>query len=229
MAEQPTIKAESRELMGTRVSRRYRKAGKLPVVLAHKSDKPVHLLVNTREFNKVVMKRARIIGLTHPGGKDKVFIREIQYDHLDEHPIHVDFTRVDADEVLTLEVGLELKGKPVGVIDEGGVLDQFIKVLRIECLPDAIPEIIEADVSELKINVVLSIKDLAPPQGVKILNDPDLAVARVTEHKVEEVAVEEAAPGPLEPEVIKKEKEEGAADEGGKKEEKKEKEKKEKK
>ena len=229
MAEQLTLAAEQREALGTRVSRRFRKAGKVPAVLAHKSDRPVHLLVNARELERVVKKNARIITLTHPGGNDKVFIREVQYDHLDEHALHVDFTRVAADEFLTLEVALILKGKPVGVVEEGGVLDQYVKTLRIQCLPDAIPDRIEVDVTELKKDVKMTIKDVTPPEGVKLLHDPDLAVAIVQEHKVEEV-VPVAAPGPLEPEIIKKEgkeEEEAAAEEGGEKKEKKEKEKKE--
>lgn len=207
MAEQFSIKAEKREALGTRVSRRLRKTGKLPAVLARKGEEPLHLLVDAKEFSQLVKKHARLINLDHPAGKDKVFIKEVQYDHLDEHAIHVDFTKVAMDQLLTIEVPLILKGKPVGVTEEGGVLDQYVKVLKIQVLPDAIPDHIEADVAALKKDVKFQIKDLVLPPGVKSTQDPELLVAIVQEHKVEEVVPAAAAAGAVEPELIKKPKE----------------------
>ncbi len=206
MAEQFAIGAEKREALGTRVSRRLRKSGKIPAVLARKGEAPLHLLVDAKEFNQLVKKRARIINLTHPAGKDKVFIKEVQYDHLDEHAIHVDFTRIAMDQLLTIEVPLLLKGKPVGVSEEGGVLDQYVKVLKIQCLPDAIPDHVEVDVTSLKKDVKLTVKDLHLAPGLKAALDPDLLLAIVQEHMVEEVATAAVA-GSVEPEVIKKPKE----------------------
>jgi large subunit ribosomal protein L25 len=211
MAEQFSINAEKRDALGTRVSRRYRNSGKIPAVLAQKGGTPLHLLVDAREFERLLKKHARIISLAHPGGNDKVFIKEVQYDHLDEHAIHVDFTKIAMDQLLTIEVPLILKGKPIGVTEEGGVLDQYVKVLKIQVLPDAIPDHIEADVAGLKKDVKFQIKDLVLPAGVKATQDPDLLVAIVQEHKVEEIVPAAAAAGPVEPEVIKKEK---AAEEG---------------
>jgi len=222
MAEQFTISAEKRESLGTRVSRRLRKSGKIPAVLARKGEDPLHLQVDAKEFALLVKKHARIINLAHPAGKDKVFIKEVQYDHLDEHAIHVDFTRIAMDQLLTIEVPLILKGKPVGVSEEGGVLDQYVKVLKIQCLPDAIPEQIEADVTALKKDVKFTVKDLPLPAGIKAAQDADLLLAIVQEHKVEEIAPAAAAAGPVEPEVIKKAKEAEEGAEGEAKGEKKE-------
>ncbi len=222
MAEQFTISAEKRELLGTRVSRRLRKSGKIPAVLARKGEDPLHLQVDAKEFALLVKKHARIINLAHPAGKDKVFIKEVQYDHLDEHAIHVDFTRIAMDQLLTIEVPLILKGKPVGVSEEGGVLDQYVKVLKIQCLPDAIPDQIEADVTALKKDVKFTVKDLPLPAGIKAAQDADLLLAIVQEHKVEEIAPAAAAAGPVEPEVIKKAKEAEEGAEGEAKAEKKE-------
>ena len=222
MAEQFTISAEKREALGTRVSRRLRKSGKIPAVLARKGEAPLHLLVDAKEFAQLVKKHARIINLNHPAGKDKVFIKEVQYDHLDEHAIHVDFTRIAMDQLLTGEVPLILKGKPVGVSEEGGVLDQYVKILKIQCLPDAIPEQIEADVTSLKKDVKFTVKDLHLPAGLKVAHDADLLLAIVQEHKLEEIAPAAAAAGPVEPEVIKKAKETEEGAEGEAKGEKKE-------
>ena len=207
MAEQFSIKAEKREALGTRVSRRLRKSGKLPAVLARKGEEPLHLLVDSKEFSQLVKKHARLINLDHPAGKDKVFIKEVQYDHLDEHAIHVDFTRIAMDQLLTIEVPLILKGKPVGVSEEGGVLDQYIKVLKIQCLPDAIPDHVEVDVTSLKKDVKFQVKDLTLAAGLRAAHDPELLLAIVQEHKVEEIVPAAAAAGAVEPEVIKKPKE----------------------
>jgi len=220
MGEQFTIGAEKREALGTRVSRRLRKSGKIPAVLARKGEDPLHLLVDAKEFSQLVKKHARIINLTHPAVKDKVFIKEVQYDHLDEHAIHVDFTRIAMDQLLTIDVPLLLKGKPTGVSEEGGVLDQYVKVLKIQCLPDAIPDHVEVDVTNLKKDVKLTVKDLHLAAGLKAAMDPDLLLAIVQEHKVEEVAPA-AAVGAVEPEVIKKPKETEEGAEGEAKGEKK--------
>jgi len=134
----------------------------------------------------------------------------------------VDFTRIAMDQLLTIEVPLILKGKPVGVSEEGGVLDQYVKVLKIQCLPDAIPDQIEADVTALKKDVKFTVKDLPLPAGIKAAQDADLLLAIVQEHKVEEIAPAAAAAGPVEPEVIKKAKEAEEGAEGEAKAEKKE-------
>jgi large subunit ribosomal protein L25 len=219
--EKVSLKAEKREQLGTRVSRRFRKTGKIPAVLARKGDTPVHLLVDAREFGRVLKKHARVIELAHPAGSDKVFLKDVQYDHLAENVIHIDFTRIAKDEMLTVDVPLILKGKPVGVSEEGGVLDQYVKTLKIQCLPDAIPELVEVDVTGLKKDVKFTVKDLKLAAGLKAMHDADLLLAIVQEHKVEEVPAAGAVPGPTEPEVIKKEKAEDAegekAEKGGEK------------
>lgn len=212
MADATILQATARAALGTRVSMRYRKQGLVPCVLLHKKDAPVHLLVPGKEFERLVHKGARLIDLAHPAGKDKVFIKAVQWDHLGDHVWHVDFTKVAMDELLTLEVEVILKGKPVGVAEEGASLDHFMKTLKIQCLPTAIPEKIEVDVTHLKKDQSLKIKDIKAPQGVKFIQDPEVVVATVQEHKLEEAAA--AVPGPTEPEVIKKEKAVDEAEEG---------------
>ncbi len=219
MAETITLKADKRDLLGTRVSIRLRKSGNVPCVLMHKKEKPVNLQVNGRDFEKVLKKHARIVELTHPAGKDRVFIKEVQWDHLGERVYHVDFVKIALDEKIQLEVELILKGKPIGVVEEGAVLDQYVKVLKIECLPTAIPDKIEIDVVYLKKDDRLSLKDVKVPAGVKLLQDPELVLAAVVEHKLEEIVPAAAVvPGAAEPEVIKPERAVEPGAEGEKKE-----------
>ena len=132
MAETVSLKAESRAEL--------RSKGLVPVVMLRKKDAPLNLLIPTRELELALKKGARIVDLAHPSGQDRVFIKEVQYDHLGEKIYHVDFAKVAMDELITLEVALVLKGKPAGVVEEGAVLDQYVKVLKITCLPTAIPD-----------------------------------------------------------------------------------------
>ncbi len=104
----------------------------------------------------------------------------MQYDHLGMEVIHVDFARVSLDEKVKVTVPVELKGTPKGEAD-GGVLQQIIKELEVECLVTEIPEAIRHNVSEMALNDVVHIKDLKLPTGVKVLQDGDLIVATVKE------------------------------------------------
>lgn len=204
--EELILTAEDRADLGTRKSRKLRRNGFVPCVLYARSAESYSLKVKYTEFEKILKKGARIIDLKYAGKKDKVLIKDVQYSHLGDAVIHIDFNKIAMDELITLDVKLILKGKPKGVLEEGGVLDQYLKDVKISCLPANIPESIEVDVSELKLEQNLFIKDIKPPTGVKLLQEPNLVVAIVTIHKVEEVAPAVAAePGPTEPEVIKKE------------------------
>jgi len=200
------LKTELRTLLGTRRARRLRQEGIVPVTFGGKGIPTAHLQSAAGELEPVLRSGARLITLVHPGGKDRVFLKEVQYDHLGEKVYHVDFTKVAMDELIELDVDLVLKGKPTGVIEEGGTLDQYVRTLKVSCLPDAIPEKIEVEVSGMKLNDQLSLSAVHAPPGVKLLQSADMVLAAVVERKEEELAPAAAAePGPTEPEVIKKE------------------------
>jgi large subunit ribosomal protein L25 len=120
---------------------------------------------------------------------------------------------------LVVTVPVELVGTAEGVKTQGGILDQVLREVEIECLPADIPSVIELDVSSLVFGQVLRVSDLPHGGKIKFLTDEDQAVAHITTVKEEvvatpEAAAEAAAAGPAEPEVIKKgkqEAEEGAA------------------
>src|SRR5207248_3361491 len=121
------------------------------------------------------------------GKSEKVLVKDVQFDHLGMEVIHVDFARVSLDERVTVTVPVELKGTPKGEAD-GGVLQQIVSELEIECLVTDIPDAIRHNVSELKLNDVLHISDLKLPPGVTCKQDAELIVALVKEIKEEEVA-----------------------------------------
>jgi large subunit ribosomal protein L25 len=198
------ITGEVRTELGTRNCRRLRAEGFIPCVLYSKGVSQ-SIKIKSRDFLKVQRTGEKILDLVHPSGKDKVLIKDIQYDHLMENILHIDFYKVAMDEVITVEVPVHLTGTPKGVTEEGGVLDQYIKEVKVSCLPRDIPQAISADVSAMKIGDLVHLKDLVPPTGVKCIQDPELVIAAVNLHKIEEAAPAPVEITPTEPEVIKKE------------------------
>jgi large subunit ribosomal protein L25 len=136
-----------------------------------------------------------------------------QYEPIRGSILHIDLKRIAMDEKMRVMVPIHLVGEAVGVKQQGGIMDQIIREVEIECLPGDIPSHIDADVSALEFGVVLRVKDLPHSGKIKFITPEDQGVAHVTAVKEEvvatpEAAAEAAAAGPAEPEVIKKGKQE---------------------
>ena len=194
------VTAKPRSELGSRANKRLRDAGFVPGVVYGHKEAVIPITLARKELAAHLGHGTQLFDLALDGKSEKVLVKEIQYDHLGLEVIHVDFARVSLDEKVEVTVPLELKGTPKGEA-EGGVLQQIISELEVECLVTDIPEVIRHNVSELEKDAVLHIKDLQLPPGVRILQDPELIVATVRE--VQEVAPVEAAEAvAAEPEVI---------------------------
>jgi large subunit ribosomal protein L25 len=202
------IAAEPRPGLGSRANKRLRDTGKIPGVLYGHKEAVVPLALPKKELVGHLNKGAHVFDLSLDGKAEKVLVKEVQYDHLGAEVIHVDFARVSLDEKVEITVPLELKGTPAGEA-EGGVLQQIVAELEVECLVTDIPSIIVHNVSEMKVDDVLHIKDLKLPPGVKALQDEDLVVAQVKTIEEEAAAPAAAEEGAAEPEVIGRKPEEG--------------------
>jgi large subunit ribosomal protein L25 len=202
------IAAEARPALGSRANKRLRDTGKVPGVVYGHKEAVVPVSLPKKELVGHLNKGAHVFDLTLDGKAEKVLVKEVQYDHLGAEVIHVDFARVSADERVEVTVPLELKGTPKGE-DDGGVLQQIVAELEIECLVTDIPSVIVHNVSEMKLDDVLHIKELKLPPGVKALQDEDLVVAQVKTIEEEAAAPAGAEEGSAEPEVIGRKPEEG--------------------
>src|SRR2546421_7763674 len=207
------VTTDPRPQLGSRANKRLRDSGQLPGVIYGHKEAVVPVTLPKKELVNHLHRGAHLFDLSLDGKSEKVLVKEVQYDHLGLELIHVDFARVSLDEKVEVTVPLELKGEPKGEA-EGGVLQQIISELEIECLVTDIPEIIRHNVSEMALNDVLHIKELQLPPGVRCLQDEDLIVATVKE-VLEEAAVPVVEEGPAEPEVIGRKPEEEAAPEAG--------------
>jgi large subunit ribosomal protein L25 len=207
MAEFMLLKAQPRDLFGTANARRLRKKGLLPAVVYGHKEAHLDVVLTRDDVEKVVKKGAHIVDLEAGGKTEKARFRELQWDSLGMELVHVDFMRVSKDERIVVPVRVEVRGLAPG-IGEGGVLDQPIHVLQVECPALEIPEHIRVNVDKLKLGEAIHVKDLTLPAGVVAEADPDAVVVQVKAHKEEVAAPAATLPAAegaaAEPEVIKK-------------------------
>jgi large subunit ribosomal protein L25 len=136
-------------------------------------------------------------------------VRELTIDPITRQVIHIDFLRVLMTEKVKVQVPIELEGTPVGVKNEGGVLDFITREVEVECLPGDIPQTLELDVSDLEIGAHCEAKDLELPKGVELMVELDKVIVAVAHSRVatevEEAEAEAAEAGLLEEEAAEPE------------------------
>ncbi len=200
-------------------ARRVRVAGKIPAVLYGPGHEPVAIEVDPKQISRILFSETghNTIFDVQLGGDAaaKAMIVDWQREPIKDQLIHIDLKRIALDKALRVSVRVKLLGVPVGVKASGGILDQVLREVEIECLPADIPSHVDVDVSNMKLFDVIRISDLPHSDQIKYLNAEDATVAHVVSIR-EEVApaaeVEAAAaavPG-AEPEVAKKGKPEAA-------------------
>ena len=204
-----TIKAANRDKLGTKYTRRARENGQLPAILYGHGQTPEPVTLSAHDVSVELAHGTRVLQIELDGSIKQYLIKAVQYDYLGTHPIHLDLVRVDLDERVTVMVGLELRGIPKGVAD-GGVLDQNLAKIEIECLVNQIPDTLRPSVTHLGVGESLLVRDLKLPEGVTTTADPDERVATVTvlAEEVEEVAAEGKEEKEVQPEIIGKGKKE---------------------
>jgi len=202
MAETVSLAAQQRPDHGSSNARRLRRKGQVPGILYGHKEATVPIAVVTEDMEKALRHGVRVVDLQLAGKKEQALIQEVQWDHLGKELLHIDFKRVSADERVVVNVRLELRGHAPGIA-AGGVLDQPLHMLSVECLALAVPESIRVNIGELQIGSVIHVKELTLPQGVKAMVDPDAVVLQVKAPEVEEAApAAPVAEGAVEPELI---------------------------
>lgn len=215
------VEVEAREVTGKNACRRLRVRGQVPGNVYGLDRAPFKVAVSPKRLDEVLhLGSGRNTVFTLRLGGDKptnreAMIRELQRDPITGAVIHVDFVRVDPNRKIQIQVPIRLIGIPFGVKNDGGVLDFVHREVEVECLPGSIPEHLDVDVSELRINQHVSVSDLQAAGGVRVMAPPDTIVAVVAVLKAEVAPGEVVAATPAEPEVAKKGKDVEAAP-GGK-------------
>ena len=205
-----TLEVTRREHTGKEVAKKLRREGKVPAVVYGGHKEPVAITVDRKAVTELVTKGEhgiRSVFLLKMAGTDQqrhAMIKEITIDPISRRMEHIDFVRVVMDEKIKVTVPVRIVGTAIGV-KEGGLLDFQVRDLHLECMPTAIPDAIDVDVTPLNGHEYYRVKDLKLPEGVKVLEDPERVVVGVTHARAEvsEAAIEGAV-AVAEPEVIKK-------------------------
>lgn len=218
------LESVDRGARGKNAARRLRREGRIPAVLyglaeAARSE-GVSLAVDPKALLRILHSESgvnTIIALQMPGGRtETVLVKAFQLDPISHDLLHADFYRFAMDKKIEVTVQVVLHGQPVGVKQQGGLLDFVHREIELECLPADIPEHIDVDVSELSIGQGVRLRDLTEGQRWTPITDPDTLIVHVVAPRLEEEPVAEGVEGApaaaAEPEVIKKGKAE--ADEG---------------
>jgi large subunit ribosomal protein L25 len=211
--EQNTLEAQGREAGTKNHARRVRREGKIPAVVYGAGKDAMPVSVDPRHVLRILRSDSghnTIFDLALNGGeRTKAMIVDWQYEPIKGHLLHIDLKRIAMDKELKVSVPIVLQGVAEGVKTEGGILEQMLREVEIECLPGDIPSHIDVDISHLTFGKVLRVSDLPHNPKLKFLTDANLPVAHVTSVKEEVVATPEAVAAeagaaPAEPEVIKK-------------------------
>jgi len=218
MSEMMSLQVEVREKAGSRQATRLREGGKLPAVVYGHKEEPIAIALNNHEFVEALRHSQRLFAAELPGGKQTLLLKALQYDYLGKNVIHVDFVRVDLTERVTVKVPLELRGTAKGAA-HGGILDELMSNLEIECPVVEIPKSIPVIVRELEVGDSIMAGQIALPVNCVLKTDPRALV--IICHEVAEIKPtdEVAAELPVAPEVITeraKEEEGGEEVKGGK-------------
>jgi len=209
-------------------ARRVRVRGKIPAVVYGAAEPAVAIEVDPKQIQKILHSDAghnSIFDLQINGSAaiTKAMIVDWQYEPIKGTLMHIDLKRIALDKTMRVEVPIQLVGVSIGVKTQGGILDQVLREVEIECLPGDIPSHIDLDVTQMSIGDVLRVADLPHSDKLKFLTDEDTTVAHVVaiKEEVEPTADAVAAVAPAEPEVVKKGKTETAeaasAEKGAKK------------
>ncbi len=194
--EQVLIKADRRNATGKGVARKLRGAGRIPAVLYGTNIEPVSITISARDWEHITrhMKRNVIFNMEiqedTAADKRPVMVKAIQRNGLGTVIMHIDFFQVSMEHTVEVEVPIHLTGKAKGEV-LGGIIDIHLRSIRVECLPDQIPEEILFDISELDIGDSIHVSDISLP-GVKLVEHGEIAILSIIPPTVEEkrVAVE---------------------------------------
>ncbi len=210
MAKTVSLKGSVRPQVGTKAAKASRALGLIPgIMYGKKGTRAVQFAIKdispvlhlSTEGNLLIDLELEEAGKS---GQHLALIQEIQVDPIKDYVIHVDLHEVAKDEKLHAEVRVVEFGEAIG-LKQGGLLELFMRHLRVECLPQDLPEVIRIDVSHLEVGQSVHVSEVVLPKGVTVLNPKDLPVVSVIAPKVEEVVAPGAATA-KQPEAIKEKK-----------------------
>ena len=191
-------------------ARRVRVAGKIPAILYGAGHESIAIEVDPKQILRILHSESghnTIFDVAIEGqSATKAMIVDWQYEPIKDTLLHIDLKRIALDKLMRVRVPVRLLGTAVGVKTQGGILDQVLREVEIECLPADIPQHIDVDVSGLEMHQVVRVTDLPHAGKLRFLTAEEATVAHVisVRGEAEPAAADAAAATPAEPEVAKK-------------------------
>ncbi len=187
------LKAEIRERTGSKHAERVRNRGRIPAIVYGHKREPTAISLDAHDFAEGLHHGHRLMDIQIGRRKEKMIVKDVQYDYLGKDIIHADLMRVDVSETVKVAVPIELKGVAKGT-HEGGVIEEHIDRLEIECKVTDIPESIVISVKDTGVGDSLHAGDVKLPEGVRLVTPPEtlvvtcglVAAAKTTEQLEEE-------------------------------------------
>lgn len=212
MAKTLLLQAEVREHTGSKAVRKVRQQGRIPAIVYGHKQEPVAISLDAHDFVEGLHHGHRLMDIQVGKKKEKMIVKELQYDFMGRDIIHIDLMRVDMSESIKVTVPVELKGNAAGT-HEGGIIEEHADHLEIECKATDIPETLIVSVKDVHVGDALHAGEIELPPGIKLVSSPEtimvtchlVAAAKTTEEIEEEM--------PSAPEVIGETKEEEGEEE----------------
>ena len=199
------LKVEKRSTFGSRAVRRMRAAGTIPGNIYGHQVAPVAIAVPEDAVREYVHSGHRVVDVELDGATETAILKDVQWDTFGVQIQHFDLLRVDKDETVEVSVPLELKGTAPGTM-AGGMLEQHLHELTVECRAAEIPDSIPVRISGLELGQAIHVKDLEIPETIKVLDSPEEMVVHVVKPAEQAPVSAAIEPGPTEPEVIRESK-----------------------
>jgi large subunit ribosomal protein L25 len=180
------IDVELRHERGKGVARKLRAAGRIPGICYRRNAEPAAISLDPKVLEKLLRESTTgmntLFDLKVAGGGDfdgrQVIVKDLQVDPVTRHFLHADLYAVDLTQKITVSVPIRVSGTAAGVT-LGGILDHALRVVEVQCLPDAIPEEFTVDVSELEMGQSIHVRELVVPEDVELLGDLNLSIISV--------------------------------------------------
>jgi large subunit ribosomal protein L25 len=205
-----TLNVAVREQLGTNNTRRLRLTGQIPAILYGHGEENVNLSIPATEINGAIQHGSKIVDI-RGAVSDSALISDVQWDAFGTSVLHIDLTRVSADERVHVTVIVELRGEAPGT-REGGVVEHVTHEIELECAANALPEKLVVSLNDLHLGQSITASDIELPEGAVLLSEAGAVIVHVVQPADEAEAADVPGADGAEPEVIGGRKEEEDAE-----------------
>ena len=190
MANEHKIVVNKRENYGKKDVKQLRREGNIPgVYYSSTSKKSIPIFISHHEYNEALKSGSRIFNISVEDKKQNVLFKSVQYHPVTEEVLHIDLYGINMNKPINIKIPVHLIGTPIGVTDEGGVLNQASNEIEIQCLPTDVPDLFKTDISELGLGSSINVGSIEIDKKFTLITPKETVIASVT-HAMQEIEPE---------------------------------------